>query len=59
MSNEEMAYMKQLLKRIEDNGNDGADIYDYTEFLQDMIKKYGENHVKLIEQIVTSESSRR
>ncbi len=48
----EKARVKELLWRIEASGNDGADIYDYEDFINHLKEKYGND--ERVEQILKS-----
>ena len=40
MNDDEVKQYHELMQRVEDGGNDGADIYDATEFMRGMERKY-------------------
>ena len=40
MNDEETKHYRELMQRVEDGGNDGADIYEAVEFCKQMEAKY-------------------
>ena len=46
ISPDDLSQWQDLLRRLEEGGNDGADVYEAQEFLKAMCEKYGETAVK-------------
>jgi len=54
MTKEEYEEIQRLMNRIEQGGNDGADIYDYEQYAEMLFNRYGKSAYELAKEYESS-----